>query len=145
MVLYLRCICLDLLLYMLLYTLLIIDWLLQWTQRVGTSFGQHWISSKKFQSHSTSSSTLSRTINSNSIIDLMIHFYLENFYDTIASSSVKIYPLVDFKSLVLNINWNHYIILVPLSNQYSVTHSPRVTLDIWLSFQFIFNNSYSKY
>jgi len=36
-------------------------------------------------------------------MDLVIHVYLKDFHDTAAPQSMKIYPLVDLKSLALNI------------------------------------------
>jgi len=51
----------------------------------------------------TSSSALSRTINFNSIVVLVIHVFLDNFHNTAALPSVKIYSLVDFESLVSDI------------------------------------------
>jgi len=50
-----------------------------------------------------SSPVLSKTIDYDSIMDLVIHICLEDFDDTITPPSVKIYPLVDFRSLVLDI------------------------------------------
>ena len=46
---------------------------------------------------STSSLILSRKINSNFIIDLVIHVCLEDFNDAVTPLSVKIYPHVNFK------------------------------------------------
>jgi hypothetical protein len=103
MVLYLWCICLDLPLYILLCTLSIADWLSQWTQIAGIGFGQYKISFEKFQSHLASSLALLRAINSDSIMNLTINVCLDNFHDTAAPSSVKTYPPVDFKSLMLDI------------------------------------------
>lgn len=57
----------------------------------------------KFQSYSILSLTLSREINSNFIVYLMIHILLDNFQDKTVSSYMKTYPLVDIKCLVLDI------------------------------------------
>jgi hypothetical protein len=43
---------------------------------------------------------LSRAVKSNSIINLAMHIFLENFQHTATPSSMKTYPLVIFKSLV---------------------------------------------
>jgi hypothetical protein len=66
-------------------------------------FSQHGIFFKKSQSHSTFSPTLSEEINFDYILDLTIHVFLEEFHDTTTLLSVKPYPLVDLKSLVLEI------------------------------------------
>jgi hypothetical protein len=42
-------------------------------------------------------------INSNFIMNLTMHVFLEDFQDIIVSPSMKIYPLIDFESLTLNI------------------------------------------
>jgi hypothetical protein len=66
----------------------------------GTSFCQIEIFSKKFQSHFNFSPTLSKAINSNTIVDLAMQVYLEDFKKTVALLVIKINPLVNFKSLV---------------------------------------------
>jgi hypothetical protein len=68
-----------------------------------TDFSQHKVSYKKFWIHLTSSLTLSTTINFDSIVNLVIHIYLEDFHDIATLPSVKIYPLVDFKFLISDI------------------------------------------
>jgi hypothetical protein len=60
-------------------------------------------SSKKLQSHLASSLALLRVINSDSIIDLVIHVCLENFYETSTPPNVKTYPLMNFEFLVWDI------------------------------------------
>ena len=67
---------------------------------MGTGLGQLGISSKIFQSHLASSPTLSKAINSDSIVDLAIQVCLDDFQDTAAPPSVNTYPLVDFVPLV---------------------------------------------
>ena len=71
----------------------------------GTGLGQLKISSKKFRSHSASSPALSKEINFDSIVDLEIQVCLDYFQDTTAPPSVNTYPLVDFVSLVLVIQF----------------------------------------
>ena len=93
----------DLPLYITFCALLIIAWLSQHIHNVGTGFGQSGISSKKFRSHSASSPVLSRATNSDSIIDLIIIFYLEDFQDTAPPFKVKKYSLVPFVSCMLDI------------------------------------------
>jgi hypothetical protein len=66
----------------------------------GTSFCQLEISSKTFQSHFDFSPTLSKAINSNTIVDLAMQVCLEDFKETVAFLVIKMNPLVDFKSLV---------------------------------------------
>jgi hypothetical protein len=39
---------------------------------------------------------------------LIIHVYLEDFHDIANPPSVKIYPLMDFESLVPIFNWHYY-------------------------------------
>jgi hypothetical protein len=104
-VLYLCYICLDLLLHIVRYALLISNWLSQWSQINGTSFGQHKISSKKFQSHSTSSLALSREINFYSIMDLAMHIFLEDFHDKTTPPSMKTYSLNVRHSININIHF----------------------------------------
>ena len=72
---------------------------------VGTDFGHIGIASRKWRSYSASSSALSKAINSNSIVDLAKQVYFEDFQDTVAPPTVKTYPLVDFESLVSNIQF----------------------------------------
>jgi len=64
----------------------------------GTNLGHKGISSRICQSYSTSSSALSKVINSDSIMKYAMQVYLEDFQDTDASPRVKMYPLVDFNS-----------------------------------------------
>ena len=64
----------------------------------GTDFGHNGISFKNYRSHSASSPALSKTINSDSIVERAIQVCLENFQDTVAPLRVKMYPLVDFDS-----------------------------------------------
>ena len=62
----------------------------------GTDFDHNGISFKNCQSHSASSSALFKDMNSDSIVEQIIHVCLKDFQDTIALSRV---PLVDFDSL----------------------------------------------
>ncbi|CAL5433238.1 unnamed protein product [Camellia sinensis] len=71
----------------------------------GTGFGHIGISSRKWRSHSASSPALSKAMNSDSIVDLAMQVCLEDFQDTAAPPRVKTYPLVDFKSLVSDIQF----------------------------------------
>ena len=57
---------------------------------VDTSFGQYRISLKKFQIHLTFLLALSRKVNFDSIIDLVIHVCLKNAYDIVVSLSVNV-------------------------------------------------------
>jgi hypothetical protein len=66
----------------------------------GTSFCQLEIFSKIFQSHFDFSPTLSKAINSNTIVDLAMQVCLEDFKEIVALLVIKINPFVDFKSLV---------------------------------------------
>jgi len=88
--------CLDLLLYTKFYALDIAAWLSQWMHKRGTSLSHRGISSKNYRSHSASSPTLSKAINSDSIVERAMQFCLEDFQDTVASPRVKMYPLIDF-------------------------------------------------
>ena len=63
-----------------------------------TSFGHIGMSSRKFQSHSTSSPALSKAMNSDSMVDRVIHVCLEDFHDIARPPKVNIYPLVDLDS-----------------------------------------------
>jgi len=56
-------------------------------------------------------------------MDLAIHVYLECFHDTFIPPNMKTYPLVNFESLVSDINLASLLLL--LGNQYSVAHSSR--------------------
>ena len=64
----------------------------------GTGFCHNSISSKNCQSHSASSPALSKAINSDFIVEWVIHVYLKDFQDTAAPPRVNTYPLVDFDS-----------------------------------------------
>ena len=97
--------CRDLPLYMLVCALPIADWLSQCIHIVGTSFGQHEMSSRKLWSHSASSPALSKAINLDYIVDLAIHVCLDDFHDIATPPIVNIYPLVDFESLVSDIQF----------------------------------------
>ena len=61
-----------------------------------TGFGHNGISFKNCQSHSASSLTLSKAMNSDSIVEQAIHVCLKDFHDTAALPRVNMYPLVDF-------------------------------------------------
>ena len=54
--------------------------------------------SKKWRNYSASSPTLSKVINSDSIVDLTIHVCFDDFQDTHAPLKINTYPLVDFES-----------------------------------------------
>ena len=71
----------------------------------GTDFGHIGISSMKWQSHSAYSPALFEAMNSESIVDLAMQVCLEDFQDTATPPRVKTYPLVDFKSLVADIQF----------------------------------------
>jgi len=66
----------------------------------GTSFCKLEIFSKNFQSHFDFSPTLSKAINSNTIVDLAMQVCLEDFKEIVALLVIKINPFVNFKSLV---------------------------------------------
>ena len=67
--------------------------------------GQNGIFSKKFRSHSASSHALSKTMNSDSIVERAIHVCLDDFQDIAPPPIVKTYPLVDFVSVELVIQF----------------------------------------
>ena len=56
----------------------------------GIGFGHLGISSRKWHSHLASSPHLSRVINSNSIVDLVVTICFEDFYETVAPPNVNI-------------------------------------------------------
>ena len=72
-------------------------------QITNTGLGHKGISSKKWHRHLAYSPHLSKTMNSDSIVDRDIHVYFEDFHDTAAPPSVNTYPLVDFVSFILEI------------------------------------------
>ena len=72
---------------------------------VGTGLGHIEISLRKWRSHAASSPALSEAMNSDSIVDLAMQVCLEDFQDTTAPRRVKTYPLVDFESLVSDIQF----------------------------------------
>ena len=62
----------------------------------GTGLSHNGISSKNYRSHSASSPSLSKAINSDFIVERAMQVCLEDFQDTAAPPRVKIYLLVDF-------------------------------------------------
>lgn len=72
-------------------------------QTAGTGFDHFGISSKNCLSHYASSPHLSKATNSDSMVDLVITVCLEDFQDTAAPAIVNTYPLVDFESLISDI------------------------------------------
>ena len=104
-VLCLRWMCRDIPLYMLLCALPIVDWLLQCIHIASIGFGQHGMSFRKLWSHYASSPTLSKAINSDSIVDHAIHDCLDDFYNIVVPPIVSTYPLVDFESFVSDIQF----------------------------------------
>ena len=74
-------------------------------QIAGTGFDHLGISSTKWRSHSASSAALSSAMNSDSIVDLAIQVYFEDFHEIAALPSVKTYPLVDLKSFTSDIQF----------------------------------------
>ena len=62
----------------------------------GTGFGHNGISFKNYRSHSASSPVLCKAMNSDSIVEWVIHVCLEEFQA--APPRVNMYPLVDFDS-----------------------------------------------
>ena len=60
--------------------------------------GHNGISCKNRRSHSASSPTLSKAMNSDSIVKRAIHVCLKDFQDTAAPPRVNTYLLVDFDS-----------------------------------------------
>ena len=60
--------------------------------------GQNEVSSTKFRSHSASSPTLSKAMNSDSIVERAIHV-LDDFQDIAPPPIVKTYQLVNFVSV----------------------------------------------
>ena len=59
----------------------------------------------KWCSHLASSPLLSKTINSDFIVDQTITVCLEDFHDIVAPASVNTYPLVDFEFLASDIQF----------------------------------------
>ena len=59
----------------------------------GIGFGHLGISSRKWRSHSASSSHLYRAINYDSVVDLTITVCLEDFHETVAPLNVNTKPL----------------------------------------------------
>ena len=98
-------ICLDFLLYILLCALPIADWLSQCMQIAGIGFDNLGITSTNWRSHSASSVTLSKAMNSDFIVDLTMQVYLEDFNETTAPPRVNTYPLVDFESFISEIQF----------------------------------------
>ena len=74
-------------------------------QIAGTGFDHLGIFSTNWRSHSASSVALSKAMNSNSIVDLAMHVYLEDFQETAAPSKVNTYSLMDFKSFISDIQF----------------------------------------
>ena len=68
-------------------------------QIAGTGLVHIGISSRKFRSHSASSPVLSNAKNSDSIVDLAMQVYLEDFQETVAPPKVNTYPFMDLVSL----------------------------------------------
>lgn len=64
----------------------------------GTSFDRNGTSSEIYQSHSTSSTVLSKVINSDSTMERAIKICFEDFHDTTTPSSVNAYLLIDLNS-----------------------------------------------
>ena len=55
--------------------------------------------------YSDSSATLSKAMNSDSIVDLVSNVFLEDFHDTTAPPSVNTYQLVDLEFLESDIQF----------------------------------------
>ena len=72
-------------------------------QIAGTGFGHIRMSSKKWRTHYAYSPALSKAMNSDSIVDRAIHVCFVDFQETTVPPRVKTYPLVDFESLVSDI------------------------------------------
>ena len=64
----------------------------------GTGFGHNGISFKNCRSYYVFSVALSKTINSDSIVERAMQVCLEDFQDTTVSPRVNMYPLVNFDS-----------------------------------------------
>ena len=62
----------------------------------GTCLGYKGISSRNCRSHSASSPSLFKAINSDSIVEWAMQVCLEDFQDTTVPPRVKMYQLVDF-------------------------------------------------
>ena len=61
------------------------------------------MSSEKFLNHSASSTTLSKAINYDSIVERAIHVCLEDFQEIAAPPNVNTHPLVDLVSVLSEI------------------------------------------
>ena len=97
--------CLDFSLYILLHALTIVDCLSQYMHTADMVFDHLGMSYKKWHSHSTSLVALSKAMNSNSIVEHEMHVCLDDFQDIVAPSKVKIYPLMDLESFILDIQF----------------------------------------
>jgi len=64
----------------------------------GTGFDHNGISFKNCRNHSASSPALSKAMNSDFIVERVIHVCLKDFQDTVAPPIVNTYQLVDFDS-----------------------------------------------
>lgn len=71
---------------------------------VSTSFGWHGVSSRRLWSYSTSSHTLSKSINLDFFMNVAIYVYFEDFHD-ITSPIVNMYPLVVLVFFASNIRF----------------------------------------
>lgn len=103
MVLCLRLICLDLLLNMLFLALACA--ISQCMQIAVTGLCHLGMSSKRFFNHYASSIALSRTLNSNSIVERGIHVCLVDFQETSSLPNVKTCPLVDLDVVLSKIQF----------------------------------------
>ena len=78
---------------------------------------------RNFGAISASSSTLSKAMNLDSIVERAIHVCLDDFQDIAPPPIVKMYPLVDFVLVYPVFNWHHYILQEQLDICCNVKHS----------------------
>ena len=75
------------------------------TNLADTGFNHLEISFKNWRNHSISLVALSRVMNSDSIIERVIHVCWEDFQDITVPPSMKTYSLMDFESFISDIQF----------------------------------------
>ena len=71
----------------------------------GTGLVKFGISFRNWRSHSASSAHLFKAMNSDSIVNLAMIVYLQDFHDTAAPPNVNTNPLVDFVSVISGVQF----------------------------------------
>lgn len=80
-----------------------------WTEIIESSLDQNGTYIRKFFNHSASLHTLSKVMNSESIVYLTMEVCTVDFQDTTPSAKVNTYPIVNLLSLVFESNYHHNI------------------------------------